>query len=150
MKTILLVDDNKYLLDGLSMSLSLYLKTYTILTAKNGEQAVEIIKSVRPDFILSDLQMPVMDGFALIEYVRKNHPTTPMFVMTGNYTREVEERLRSLNVVQCLKKPFDFRKLATTISTILEQGARSRMKGHATQASMAEPGLFALSLEPNG
>ncbi len=120
---ILVVDDNKYILDSLSINFCVYLKDCNVLTAGNGLKAVEIVNTVPIDFILTDLQMPVMDGFEFIEYTKKNHPHIPVMAMTGNYTPEVTIRLHSLGVYQYVEKPFDFEGLLEVISRQLKERA---------------------------
>ncbi len=124
MKNILLVDDDKYLLDGLSMGLSIYLKNYAIVTAADGEKAVRLLKSMPVDYLVTDLQMPVMDGYELIEHAKKNYPSVPVAAMTGSRTPEVDKRVRLLGATLCLRKPFHFKKLAETISSALETGSK--------------------------
>ncbi len=120
MKTILIVDDNMFILEGLSTTFGILLKNYTILTAENGMQALKIMESVPVDLILTDLSMPVMDGYGLIGHAKKNYPHTAVFVMTGVYTADVAERLRPLGVSHCVEKPFDYEELAQVISHELE------------------------------
>ena len=113
-------DDNTFILDGLATTFGILLKDYMILTAEDGSKAVKIIQSVPLDLILTDLSMPVMDGYRLIEYTKKNRPNIPVIVMTGVYTEEVATRLRSLGVIRCVEKPFDYEELAYTISDEIE------------------------------
>ena len=58
MKTILLIDDNSYVLQGLLISLRNCIKDCKILTAENGQEALKILKSMPVDFILTDLRLP--------------------------------------------------------------------------------------------
>ncbi|HLE40980.1 MAG TPA: response regulator [Nitrospirota bacterium] len=120
MKNILIVDDNTFILDGLATTFGILLRDYTILTAENGMQAVKIMESVPVDLVLTDLSMPVMDGYQLIEHTKKIYPHIPVFVMTGVYTADVAERLRPLGVSHCTEKPFDYEELAHVISHELE------------------------------
>jgi len=116
MKTILLVDDNWYVLQGLMISLRNCVKDCKMLTATDGKEAVEILKSMPVDFILTDLSMPVMDGFELLAYLKKNYPHIPAIAMTGDLTSENLEKLHVLGVAQCIEKPFNFEVLAHAIS----------------------------------
>lgn len=120
MKTILIVDDNTFILDGLATTFGILLKDYTILTAEDGAQAVKILQSVPVDLILTDLTMPVMDGYRLIEHTKKNCPNIPVLVMTGVYTTDVAKRLSSLGVIRCIEKPFDYEELAYAITDEIE------------------------------
>jgi CheY-like chemotaxis protein len=138
MKTILLVDDNKYLLDLLSMGLSIHLKNYTIMTAANGDKAVKLLESKPVDYVVTDLQMPVMDGYELIEHTKKNYPSVPVVVITGNHAPEVEKRVRLLGATLCLRKPFQFKKLADTILSALETEPRTPAPVESFPSSVAE------------
>lgn len=71
-RTILLVDDSPFVAEALALRLGLFLKDCRILTAADGVAAVEILKSEPVDFIMTDLQMPVMNGYELIAYCKKN------------------------------------------------------------------------------
>ena len=120
MKTILLIDDNSYVLQGLLISLRNCVKDCKILTAENGKEALEILKSVPVDFILTDLLMPVMDGYKLLKYVKMNCPHALAFAMTNTLTPKDMEKLQSLDVAQCIEKPFNFEVLAHKISDELK------------------------------
>ena len=65
MKKVLIVDDNYYFLTGLSMGLNGYLKNCKILTAGNGRKALEIMEYIPVDLIVTDLEMPIMDGYVI-------------------------------------------------------------------------------------
>lgn len=120
MKTILIVDDNKYILDGLVLTISSCLKDYTVLTAENGELALSIVKSRVVDLIMTDLAMPVMDGYRFIEEVRRLFPSLPIFVMTADCGPQVVECLRPFRISRCFEKPFGFHEAVRMISDELE------------------------------
>lgn len=130
MKTVLIVDDNKYILDGLSMTFNRVQRDLVVLTADNGEKAIEIMKSSAVDAILTDLAMPVMDGYKFIQEVRKRFPDIPIFVMTADCGPEVSERLRPFGVVRCLEKPFDYIEAAAAISDALMAAGGAGMGGN--------------------
>jgi CheY-like chemotaxis protein len=119
MKKILLVDDNPYFLTGLSMNLCFHLKNCNILTAANGRQALEIMEAIPVDLIVTDLEMPSMDGYELVASVKKKHRGVPVFVMTGNAAPETKKRLESMGASRCMEKPFGFKELADLIETEL-------------------------------
>lgn len=119
MKNILLIDDNYYFLTGLSMNLCVYLKNCSILTARNGGQALEIMGSVSVDLVVTDLEMPSMDGYELTASIKKEHPGLPVFAMSGYIAPETEKRLASLGASRCLAKPFGFKELADMIAAEL-------------------------------
>ena len=120
MKNILIVDDNCYFLEGLAMSLGVYLRNCNILTAESGGRALEILEAAPIELIVSDLYMPSMDGYKLVESVKEKHPDIPVFIMTGGVVQETKKRLASLGVSRCIEKPFGFKELADLIATELD------------------------------
>jgi CheY-like chemotaxis protein len=108
MNNILLVDDNKYIIEALAMTLGQYVKDCAVLRAKNGREAVDILKSVPVDLVLTDINMPVMNGYDLIAYRNDRHPALPLVAMTADPAPGVLKRLRALGISECLEKPFDF------------------------------------------
>jgi CheY-like chemotaxis protein len=116
MKNILIIDDNKDLLDALSAALCCHLKECAIMTALDGAKGVKIIESAPIDLIVTDLAMPVMNGYLFIEYAKKHYPAIPICVMTGSCSPQILERLRSLGVGRWIEKPFQLDDLLHVIS----------------------------------
>lgn len=83
MKTILVVDDEKELRELLRQGLMRH--NYAVFTAGNGAEALEVLKSIRPDLILLDIAMPGMDGYETCEAVRDipRFETVPVVFLTG-------------------------------------------------------------------
>ena len=123
MKNVLIVDDEKPFLLSLTEGLSLYRTEFSVLTAENGKKAVAVLKANPIDLVVTDLKMPVMDGFELLAYMSKNHPKVPVMVMTAFGNPEIEERLKSLDFIQYVEKPLDFHELASKIIENLGEGS---------------------------
>ncbi|MBI5676430.1 MAG: response regulator [Nitrospirae bacterium] len=119
-KTILLVDDEKPLLMSLSEGLSMLDKNLYVLTAENGEEAIEILNSSDIDLIITDLKMPKKDGFDLLMYKYNNCPHVPAIVMTAQYGQNILRRLDDIGVY-CMEKPLDFDELANKVFSLLEK-----------------------------
>lgn len=115
MKNILVVDDNVFVAEGLAIRLNLFIKDCRILTAANGADAVQVLSRVEVDFVLTDLQMPVMDGYELIKYCREHRPRLLLAAMTGDRSPDVLERLHALGVSVCFEKPFDYDHVAQRV-----------------------------------
>ena len=115
MKNILVLDDNRSILEVLTAGLGRYLPECTITSALDDEKGLEVLASVPIDLILTDLDIPMNKGFAFIEYALKNHPSVPLCVMTGNYSASILERLALLGVRQHIRKPFQLDILATLL-----------------------------------
>ncbi len=120
MKNILILDDNRDILDALSVSLRKVLKDCTILTSSNGAKGEDILKTTPIDLILTDLSMPTVNGYRFIEHVKKNYPFVPVCVMTGNCSPDVIKRLQSMGVGRWIEKPFQFDQLAHMIAEELK------------------------------
>lgn len=116
MKNILVLDDDIGIREALSSRLPKHVRDCTVLTAANGAEGELILRSTPIDLILTDLSMPVMDGYGLIERARKDFPVVPICVMTANCSHDAVARLLSLGVGRWIQKPFRLEKLAKMIT----------------------------------
>jgi len=73
MKTILVIEDNKDVRENTSEILEL--ANYKVLQAENGKQGVELAQNAKPDLIICDIMMPVLDGYGVIHLLNKNADT---------------------------------------------------------------------------
>ncbi len=119
MKNVLIVDDDELIVSLLAEWLKSCTDEWNILTAANGRAAVKVLDAVPVDLVVTDIDMPEMDGYQLLTYTRKNKPGTLAVVMTADYGPEVMRRLLPLGVVRCFQKPFSFVELAGEIATRL-------------------------------
>jgi len=123
MKNILIVDDNKDILNALAAGLCRRLHDCSILTAASGAKGEKIVRSTPIDLILTEVSMPAENGYKFIEQVKKNYPFVPVCVMTGDCSPAVIKRLELMGVGRWIEKPFQFDNLATMISEELEKGS---------------------------
>ncbi len=128
METILLVDDNTDIINALALHLKLCLNNPEILMAPNGQAGIDLLRQVQVDLIITDLQMPVMDGYALIEHRNNHFPSVAVIAMTGDTSPDVKKKLSGLGVHEHLEKPFDFDEVIRLIeSKIAPQTAEQHM-----------------------
>jgi len=141
MNDILLIDDNSYVLETLALRIGMFLEDVNILTAGNGREAIEIMDAQPVAFILTDLQMPVLDGFGVIEHRNRHFPHIPLFAMSAAFTGEARERLTALGITEHIEKPFDFEPLARKIVRALHAGSNvyAMLAGGATGKLSAHP-----------
>lgn len=121
MKTILVVDDEQPILQTYGMALAD--QGYHVLTAASGAEALELARTYLPDLILCDINMPGMDGRAVLKAVREDPDlSAKQFVfMTGN-TRDVPARRgMELGADDFLVKPFTLQDLAHCVRARLER-----------------------------
>ncbi|MDA8387291.1 MAG: response regulator, partial [Nitrospiraceae bacterium] len=74
--------------------------------AENGKKALEIFGGGHKiDLLVTDIEMPVMNGYELLAYVKKDFPATPVIVLTGFMTPKIKEHLRAIGDYVCIEKP---------------------------------------------
>ncbi|MCH8485279.1 MAG: response regulator [Candidatus Cyclonatronum sp.] len=124
--TILLVDDNTINLKLASIlcKKSLGRIPSNIITADNGEAAVEKVREVHPDLILMDLQMPLMDGFEasreILNYVKENQlPDIRIFALTAGVTSEEESRTQKAGMTGFITKPINREQFHKAVMDVL-------------------------------
>jgi CheY-like chemotaxis protein len=115
LKTILLIDDDEFILFGLARAIGGCSRAVEVVTARHGKEALAILASRAVDVIVTDLKMPVMNGYEVVEFVNRNFPRLPVTVMTGDYLPDVKTRLRGALVARFVGKPFSFKQLAEEI-----------------------------------
>lgn len=116
MKLILIVDDEIDITETFSLLFELH--GYAVLTASNGQEALQLLETHTPDLIISDCMMPVMDGVTF----RKRVAANPVFSNTRFILMSAApERhdLASVTVDRFLKKPFQFEELFNAVQSLL-------------------------------
>jgi len=99
------------------------------MTAQNGEEAAYLMTEHTIDLIISDLEMPVMDGFQLLEYIDKNYPGTPLFIMTAFGSEEIEKKAMALGAFKYFEKPLNMDILTDAVFEQLNAGAEGQISG---------------------
>ncbi|HEU4595112.1 MAG TPA: response regulator [Pyrinomonadaceae bacterium] len=118
--TILVVED--YEDTSLAMRLALEDRGYRILEAADGAQAVEVAARERPDIILMDLQLPVLDGLAATERIRANPELSEIIIVAVTAHQEADYRARAL-AAGCnafVTKPIDFEWLNDLLVSLVQ------------------------------
>ncbi len=123
MKNILVVDDERMFLMSLAEGLMQSFKEFKIFTAENGEYAMRVLDSNPVNLLLTDLQMPVKDGFDLLRHVREFFPDIQVIVMTAYINEDIMGRLKSLGFSEILEKPFDLEDLIGKIRRMTYEDA---------------------------
>ena len=83
MVRLLIADDHRVVREGLGMMLTLDPELEVVGEAADGEEAVRLAKELRPDLVLMDLQMPVLDGIAATAAIRREVPEAEVLVLTS-------------------------------------------------------------------
>jgi len=107
MYKILIIEDSKVLAEKLQLVLQQ--EGYEVYIASNGYEGLKVIKSIMLDLVITDILMPVMDGFEVIIYLKKHNPDIQIIAMTsGGYIKANEylHTMRQFGVDSTLMKPF--------------------------------------------
>lgn len=116
---ILLVDDERFFRD----SLAKYLSTrYRILSASNGNEAMRAINENRDiNLIISDMEMPEMNGIELLEKLNHDKLDIPTIVLTGSATMNKASAVMRLGAYDYLTKPVDLDQLESSIKRAIHR-----------------------------
>jgi two-component system, chemotaxis family, chemotaxis protein CheY len=117
-KTVLTIDDSRTMRDMLRMALSD--AGFRVVQAEDGVQGLEVLAAEMPDVIVTDINMPRLDGFALIEGVRQSekHRAIPILVLTTERDADKKNRARRAGATGWIVKPFDPIKLVDAIQRV--------------------------------
>src|SRR4030042_2239155 len=120
-KKILIVDDEPRFVR--LMEANLVADNYLVVKAYNGQQALEIVENEKPDLVLLDIMMPVLDGFIVCERIRK-FSTVPIIVVTVK--GEEQDRVRGLDMGadDYIVKPFSATELLARVRAVLRRAAK--------------------------
>lgn len=143
MATILVVDDSavdrrraeKLLKKGGNVS---------VLTAANGREALDVLRQQRPDLVLTDVQMPEMDGLQLVEEVRAKYPAVPVILMTAHGSEEIAVQALQKGAASYVPKRNLARDLPETIDSMLDVAQASRNQQRLLECLMATESHFVL------
>jgi YesN/AraC family two-component response regulator len=115
-KDILLVDDEPLFLSAFAEGLkSMAGRRCNIITAHTGKEAIDILRTVMVDVVVTDLHMPDMNGLELVEHLKKHNPDLAVIVISAFLDANIELSLRSLLVDQVVDKPLDLKEFTHTI-----------------------------------
>jgi two-component system OmpR family response regulator len=116
-RRLLVVDDEVSILELVSTRLTL--AGYTVLTARNGVEALGRLTERRYDGMVLDLQMPQMDGFGVLECLGDlPHPPPPTLVLTASHNAADVQRAVKLGARDYLSKPFEDRQLLMRVARL--------------------------------
>lgn len=117
----LVVDDEFHIVQVVSIKLKN--NGFDVMTAENGSDAYDLASETFPDIIISDCQMPIMNGLEMIEKLRQNPETAhiPVIMLTARGFEIEDDQKEKLRISECLSKPFSPREVLATIENVLKQ-----------------------------
>jgi CheY-like chemotaxis protein len=132
-KRILLADDNKAIRDVVSGFLEFI--GYEVALAINGIEALAVFLDSAFDLVLTDLEMPVMDGLSLAGHIKERSPITPVILLTGADRETVLKKVEKGLVDSVIFKPFILEDLQSTVQGALASRERGPGSVGAGEAS---------------
>lgn len=134
---LLLIDDDPNLI--LLVKDYLEFRGFEVLTAENGQEALDILENETPDMIICDVMMPEMDGYAFVEKVRENDRTSWIPVMFLSAKGQSQDRVKGLGTGAdvYLVKPFEPEELVAQVESSLKQA--QRLIDHSSRSSQLAP-----------
>ncbi len=120
-KHLLLIDDDPNLI--LLVKDYLEFRGYNVVTAENGREALEILDDSVPDMIICDVMMPEMDGYSLVQHIRKEPTTNRIPVLFLSAKGQSQDRVKGLNegADVYMVKPFEPEELVAQVESSLNQ-----------------------------
>ena len=135
--TLLLVEDDKDMLDYISGILS---DDYNLLTASNGQLGLNMLDSHTVDLVLSDVMMPQLDGFALLERAKERFGDLPFILLTARIDTADKLHALQLGVDDYLTKPFVEAELKARLSNLLARyDTRRKLRAESALVAAQQP-----------
>lgn len=134
-RTILLIDDDE--LVGQTVSLMLTTSGYEVRIANNGLDALNIFKNEPIGLVISDLFMPSLSGWEVVEQIRQSSRTVPVFIFTGyleELIHEQKNRVEALGINEILLKPIRMKDLVDKVAPYI-----GRKEMRATRHTQPSP-----------
>src|SRR5438094_5296890 len=122
-KTILIVDDDLELSDGLRVMLER--QGYRVIQARDGQQGKQLVYQQRPDLVILDMMMPRMGGYPVLEHFKGKTDAPPIIMITAHEGSRHKAYAEFLGVVDYIRKPFAMERLLEAV----EKGLRGERAG---------------------
>lgn len=134
--SVLIVEDNEEIRHYLHKGLS---GTFSVMEATNGAEALEILKEVRTDIVITDVMMPVMDGIKLCKQIKQNIGTSHIFVIMLSAKVDITDQMEAMQIGadDYIPKPFTMSLLTTKIKNLMR--TRIRMQEYYAKSTKIEP-----------
>nr|WP_320161606.1 response regulator [uncultured Methanoregula sp.] len=140
--TILIVDDSPYIVDGLVALLKR--KGFTPIATHGGDEALAVLKTMKPDLVLLDIMMEPMDGWETLDKIKANPETKdlPVLMFSAKKITPEEAQEHCLNIEDFVSKPVNPSQLLDSIRRIFERRKDVKAEAGAAKDSGMDAGLI--------
>lgn len=122
MYKVVIVDDEPIIAEGLTKGIEWSKWNCKVVgTAENGEEGIELIRSIKPNILISDISMPKMDGLKMIAALKSEFPQMQISILTGFREFDYAKKAIELGVTRFLLKPSKFAELEEAITAMTEK-----------------------------
>jgi twitching motility two-component system response regulator PilG len=128
-KTILIVDDDIDSRRCVENFLNVYADQIDILTASNGQEALQILREKRVDLVVTEIIMPIMDGIELLNHLNLINQNIPAIVMTAFNTPKTRRRLAEIGQFHIFEKTMELKTLGDKILNIINRNPKDSVRG---------------------
>lgn len=133
---ILLVEDNSDLAEGIEYNLRL--EGYEVRIAENGRIAIDLAAEWKPDLVLLDLMLPVLDGYQVLRAVRQSDKHVPVIILSARGEEADKIRGFRLDADQYVTKPFSIVELLERIAALLRRSARPLQEQNVSRVTFGD------------
>ncbi len=118
-KRILVIEDEQHIADGLKLNLKL--QGYDVKTASNGQEGIEQWKAWKPNLIVLDIMLPVINGYSVLKKIRQKDEKIPVLILSAKGNAEDKIKGLLFGVDDYLSKPFDLDEFLLRIDRLIKK-----------------------------
>ena len=145
--TVVVAEDEELLLGNIVAKINEVCAGFTVAaTAQTGDRALELVRELKPDMVITDVKMPVMNGIELLKRVHTEFPSIKLIIISGFSDFEYVQQALRLQVCEYLLKPVDRQELKNALikqRTLLDLETKSFSAAFADGAQYATPDMLA-------
>ncbi|KUO74162.1 MAG: histidine kinase [Clostridia bacterium BRH_c25] len=141
---MVIVDDSEQTRENIASIMSFEKDIEIIGEAGNGEEAIEIVRDKRPDIVLMDINMPVMDGIKATQALTEEGAESSIIIMSIQGEGEYIKRAMSAGARDYVVKPFGVRELVDTVRRVYEMDMNKKRKNNNISASIIESRIISI------
>ena len=119
--SMLIVEDEKVIREVMDVMISRVFPDAAVYVAENGKVGVELFIKHTPEIVITDIQMPVMDGIMMAEAIKSIHNGTRFIVLTAFSNSDYYEKFNKIGFHDFLQKPIEFKRLYVAIETCIHE-----------------------------